>query len=247
MGYRVDLEKHYYHPRTGKRLSQVKARLYMRRVKKRIKPQLWITTRFVAGERSDWLSDAQFQAAKKRSGQITYTTRLTRQERILRSSAIKERHIRRTLADHRVFSKLYDDFKVPGDIQRRGAIRVTINGVMEGRKVREVIHLGFMRSLWDLKFGRGEDAREGFKDWIIGSILSNLRRRGLRLSNPIESAERIRNLMKNRQGMVEMMDFTKPVNRGGLIERIKWATDAIKKQKHSRQLREVSIRIEKLV
>lgn len=247
MGYRVDLEKHYYHPRTHKRLSQDKARYYMRRTGKRIKPQVWLITRHTTGERQDYLSDAQFQAAKRRAGRILYTSRLTRQESILRSSNVKGRHIRRTLGDHRVFNKLYEDFETPGDAERRGAVRISVTGSLDGRKVRETIHLGFQKSIWETRFRNDEKAKEGFKEWLTGSILTNLRRRGLRLSDPVESAGRIRDLTKNRAGMVEMLDFTDPKKRGGLIERIKWATDAIVKQKKSRQLRGVSIRVDKLV
>lgn len=247
MGYRVDLEKHYYHPRTHKRLSQEKARVYMRRVGKRIKPQLWITVRHTVSDRSHYMSEGQWKLAKKKAGRIDYTARLTRQEAILKPSSLKQRHIRRTLGQHRVFNTLYEDFQTPGDIQRRGAIRVSIGGVVDGRKIKEVIHLGFHRTVWQSGFRNEEEAKEGFKDWLTAAILINLRRRGLRVSDPKESAGRVHDLSKNRAGMVELLEFTKPEKRGALMEQIKWATDAMIKQKKSRQLRGVSIRVEKLV
>lgn len=247
MGYRVDLEKHYYHPRTHMRLSQDKARVYMRRTGKRIKPQVWLITRNTLGERSEYISEASYNVAKRKAGQIAYTSRLTRQETILRSSNVKGRHVRRTLADHRVFNSLYEDFETPGDAQRRGAVRVVVSGSVDGRRIRETIHLGFQKTVWEMRFRDHDKAKEGFKDWLTGAILTNLRRRGLRVSDPKESVDRIRELTKNRAGMVEMLDFTKPKERGALIERIKWATDAIAKQKKSRQLRGATIKVDKLV
>jgi len=247
MGYRIDLVKHYYHPHTGKRLSQEKARLYMRRVGKRIRPQLWLTARHTLSERGYYLSDQQFQSAKKYAGRIMYAERLTRQEAILRATSLKEQKVRTALADHRVFSRLYEDFVRPGEGRRRGSIRVTVSGTLDGRRIREVIHLGFDKDLWEMNFRSDAHAKEGFKEWLVGAVLSNVRRRGLRLSDPRQSAERVRDLIKNRQGMVEMLDFTKPEKRGKLLQRIKWATDAIIRQKKSRELRGATIRIEKLV
>jgi hypothetical protein len=248
MGYRVDLEKHYYHPRTHKRLSQEKARAYMRRTGKRIKPQLWLTTRHTVGERSEYLSDATYSAAKKRAGRIDYTARLTRQEAILRSSSLAARHVRRTLGNHRVFNRLYEDFETPGDIQRRGAIRMTVTGTVDGRRIKEVIHLGFQRSVWEHGYRNHEHAREGFKDWLTAAVLTNLRRRGLRVSDPKESADRIQHLERERSAKVEMMDFTDdPKKRAGYMEQVRWATEAISRQKKSRQLRGVTIKVDKLI
>jgi hypothetical protein len=247
MGYRVDLEKHYYHPRTHKRISAVKARQYVRRTGKRIKPQVWLTTRHTVGPRNEYMSDQQFLSAKKRAGRILYTSRLTTQEAILKASSLKQRHIRRTLGSHRVFNRLYEDFERPGDIQRRGAVRVTIAGSVEGRRIKEVIHLGFHKTIWEIGFRDHDRAKEGFKDWLTAAILTNLRRRGLRVSDPRESAQRIQDLTKNRAGLVEMLEFTEPKKRGAQMERIQWATEAIVKQKKSRQLRGVTIRVEKLI
>jgi hypothetical protein len=249
MPYRVELLHAYFHPRTHKRISQDKARLYRRRTGKRIKPQRWLIVRNVVGD-TRGLAPEQIATLKKRAGRIEYASRLTRTEAILRLSSVKERHVRRTFADHRIFKKLYDDFEVPGDLQRRGAIRLTINGTLEGRRIKEVIHLGFMKREWESRYGRPGDAKERFKDWLVGVTLSNLRRRGLRLSDPVESAGRVRDLEKKRHDLLDEIDKTPPQFTsiiGGKMEQLKWATEAIRQQKKSKQLRGVTIRVEKLI
>lgn len=247
MPSRVELQKVYYHPRTHKRITQAQARTYYRRTHKRIRPQQWLIVRDVVGE-TRGLAPEQIANLKRRAGRITYAARLTRIESILKLSSLKERHIRRTLADHRVFKKLYDDFEVPGDIQRRGMIRLTLNGTLDGRRLKKVIHLGFMKSAWVFGYGRSGDAKEGFKDWLVGAVLSNLRRRGLRVSDPVESQGRIADLSRNREGMLQMLEMEEnAAKRGGWLERIKWVTDAIRTQKKSRQLRGVTMKVEKVI
>lgn len=247
MAQRVDLVSIYFHPRTGKRLSQEAAKKYNRRAKKKIKPQPWLIVRHAVGD-TRGLDKQQIAVLKKRAGRISYAARLTTVEKILPVKNFAERKVRQTLANHRVFKKLWDDFRVEGDIQRRGGIRMTVGGYVEGRRVKSVIHLGFHRQHWIEKFRNEAAAFEDFKNWIVGSILSNLRRRGLRISNPIESARRVNDLTKNRQGMIGAMELEeKPEKRGGWLERIKWATDAIRQQKKSKQLQGATIRLEKLV
>lgn len=246
MPYRVDYVRVYYHPRTKKRISEEAAKKYNRRAKKKIRPEQWLVARATVGETAG-MSKAQIAAAKKQAGRIKYSARLTTVEKILPLKNFRDRKVRQTLADGKVFQKLWEDFEVPGDMQRRGTVRMTVGGTVEGRKVKEVIHLPFLRTAFVEGYGSEANAYEGFKEWLTGAVLSNLRRRGLRVSNPIESARRLNSLTKNRQGMLNMMEFEKdPRKRGGWLERIKWATDAIRSQKKSKQLRGATIRIEKL-
>lgn len=247
MPYRVDLVRVFYHPRTGKRLSEDKAKAYNRRAKKKIRAQHWLIARTTVGDTSG-LSQAQISALKQRAGRIQYSARLTQTESILKLSSFKDRRVRQTLADKKVFSKLWDDFHVPDDIQRRGSVRISISGTVEGRRVKEIIHLPFLRSVFSESYRNEDNAKEGFKDYLVGAILTNLRRRGLRISNPIESAKRINDLTKNRQGMLNMLELeTKDAKKGGWLERIKWASDSIRLQKKSKQLRGATIRVEKLI
>lgn len=247
MPQRVDLVSVYRHPRTGKRLTEKAAKTYNKRAKKKIKGERWLVVRHTVGD-TRGLAKEQIAILKKRAGRISYAARLTTVEKILPMKSFSDRKVRQTLAQQQVYKKMWDDFKVEGDIQRRGAIRMTISGYAEGRRVKEIIHLGFHRQHWLEGYGRSADAYEGFKDWLVGAVLSNLRRRGLRLSNPKESARRINDLSKNRQGMLSMMEMeTKPEKRGGWLERIKWATDAIRQQKKSRQVTQATIKIEKLI
>lgn len=247
MPYRVDLEKHFYHPKTGKRLSLDKAKSYNRRATKRIRPQLWLVVRKVLGD-PKLLSSEERAYWTKVNGRIEYMARITQKEAILTPKKPTERHIRRTLGQHQTFSKLYDDFEVPGDANRRGVIRVTISGVADGRRIKEVIHLGFHRAIWELNYRSRAHAKEGFKEMLTAAILSNLRRRGLRLSNPIESARRIQDLTRSRQGKLELMEFEeRPAERGGLMEQVRWTTNAIRLQRKSKQLQQVKISIDKLI
>lgn len=247
MPSRIDLVKIWFHPRTGKRLSQAKAKAYNRRAKKRIKPQLWLVQRFTVGE-TKGLDPRTLAGLKKRAGQIGYMARLTRTEAIVRTSTIKDRKVRQTLANHRVFKKLWDDFEVQGDIQRRGSIRIAVSGNCQGRRVKHIIHLAFVRSHWIGQFHSEARAYEEFKHWLTAAILSNLRRRKLRVSNPIESAGRVNDLTKNRQGMLNMLDMeTREAKKGGWMERITWATKAIAAQKKTRQLTQATMKIDKLI
>ena len=247
MGQRVDLVSVFYHPKTGRRISQARAKLYNKRAKKPIKPESWLVVRATAGD-PRFMTPEQYRTSKRHAGRILYSARLPTVEKILTVSSFHDRHIRRTLGAHRVYKKLWDDFRTPGDIQRRGGIRISVSGDVEGRRMKEIIHLPFMRSVWQQGFSSEAKAEEGFKEWLVGSVLSNLRRRGVRLSNPVESAARIGELTKNRQGMLNMLEMEdKPEKRGGWIERVKWATDAIRQQKKLKQLKKATIRIEKLV
>lgn len=247
MSYRVDLVKKYWHPRTHKQISEAKAKAYNKRAKKKIIAQAWLVVRHTVGS-PDVYTKEQLKLQKKLAGRVLYSARLTSRASVLKLTDLREKRIREILASHRVFSKLYDDFEVAGDIQRRGAIRIAISGMSDGRRIREIIHLAFHRSIWELSFSNRELAYESFKDWLVGVILSNLRRRGLRTSNKKQSDFRIEGMLKNREGMLGMLELsTTPKKKAEWIKRIAWATDAIRQQKKAKHLTSVTLKIEKLL
>jgi hypothetical protein len=167
---------------------------------------------------------------------ITEKAKLIETEKILPVTSFDDRRIRMTLANHRVFQKLWEN--------NRGEMRFTISGWSEGRRIKEVIHAGFLKKSWEDQ----HNGKERFKEHIVGLILSNLRRRGLRLSNPKESAQRLHDLAGKRQTYLNMSELeTSREKIGGWMERVRWATDSIRQQKRLKQLTRATIRIEKMV
>jgi len=207
----------YRHPRTGQLIPPQRAK----RFKKRIHPERWLMV-------------LRGPEAGRKAGQIEQAARLTQEEKILPLKDFSEQSVVQTFARSKVYQKLWTNWG--------GEIRMTVSGESEGRRVKHVMHLAFKRSQWELQ----THGKEAFKRFLVGAVLSNLRRRGLRLSGPAHSRGRIEALRRNLAGMSEMMEFTEPEKRGGLVQRMKWAADAIQKQKKSRQLKRATIRIEKL-
>lgn len=248
MPVKVDLVSVWIHPKTHQRLSEARAQLYNKRAKKPIKPLPYLVQRWTVKERGYYLSEGQYQVDKRRAGRIKLMTRLTKVEKVLKVTAFSDRRVRATLASRRVFKTLWDDFIVEGDIQRRGAIRLTVTGFHNGVRKKEIIHLPFHRTIWMSAYQNEEKAYEGFKDWLVGSILSNLRRRGLRLSNSHESKKRVAGLMKDLGAEVELLGFQEDAKkRAGTLARIEWKTKAITQQKKLKQVTGGTIRIEKLI
>lgn len=228
MARKITVERLYRHPRTRQLISRAKALTYMRRTGRRIIPEKWLFVRHSYDKRE--LAIAPY--LKKRQGQIEHAVRLTKVEKIMRLSTLADRKIRQTFANKRVYQKLWENWG--------GEIRITVGGSVKGKKVKEIIHLAYQQGNWSGNY-------EGFKEWLTGAVLSNLRRRGWRVSNPKESQRRIALLGRNRAGMVQMLDFTEdPQKRAGLLERIAWATEAIRRQKASQQMKGVTMKMEKL-
>lgn len=228
MARKITVERLYRHPRTRQLISRAKALTYMRRTGRRIRPEKWLYVRHSYNKAE--LAIAPY--LKRRQGQIEHAVRLQTTEKILKASGLADRKIRQTFANKRVYEKLWKNWG--------GEIRITVGGSIEGKKVKEIIHLAYQQGNWAGNY-------EGFKEWLTGAVLSNLRRRGWRVSNPRESARRITMLGRNRAGMVQMLDFAKDDKaKAGLVERIKWATEAIRRQKKSKQIRGVTIKMEKL-
>lgn len=247
MASKVSTRLLYRHPKTHRLISKDAAVKYFKKTKKRIRPEHWlyVTTHFSEDEIEER------PERKKRQGRIEQAVRLTRTEKILKLSSLDDRWVSKTLAKHRVYKSLVENWG--------GEIRITVNGHSQGRRIKEVIHLAYHRGHWGLGGPRlpdetfaqwaklNENKYEKFKDWVLGSILSNLRRRGLRVSNPKESASRLRTLNQKRLDLQVVLDDTKPGPlRGGLEERMVWATDAIAVQKKLKQINGVTMRIEKL-
>ena len=247
MASRVSTRLLYRHPKTRKLIKKETALAYMRRTRKKIKPEKWlvVTQHFTPQEIS-----AQ-PSLKRYNGRIQQAVRLVEEEKILKISSIDERRFSTLLAKHKVYKSLVENWG--------GEIRMTISGVVEGRKVKEVIHMAYHRGNWGFgalrpdnvpftKWVKGyKDRYEEFKQWILGAILSNLRRRGLRVSNSKESQKRIRDLTQKRRDILEALDTeTNADVRGGLMERLKWATDSVRVQKKTRQMTKATLRIEKL-
>lgn len=248
MSTRVDLVKVYYHPRTHRRISEAAAQKYNRRAKKKIKPQLWLTVRRTVGE-TRGLSPQSIAQLKKLAGRIIYSARLTTVKMVLPLRAFTERHVWDTLTRARVFKKMWEDFVPPaGGLARRGSIRITVNGVLDDRRIKEIIHLPFVRQEFARYASTDEKAYEEFKNWVVSAIITNLRRRGLRLSNAKESNDRIQKLTKKLKGAEGMLAMeTHPDKQGGWMEKIKWTLKAIAQQKKTKQLKGAVIKIEKIV
>lgn len=229
MASHVSVLKLYRHPRSHQLISRDKALRYMRRTGKRIRPEKWLFVRqhFLPHE------IAQKPSLKKRQGRIEHAVRLSTVEKIIPLSSFSARKVRQTLANKQVYKKLW--------LNWGGEIRITVGGYVGGRKVKKIIHLAFQRNHWNGMY-------EEFKDWLTASIVSNLRRAGLRLSNQKESERAIADMRRNRTGMMQMMEFAKTQQqKADILKRIQWASEGISKRKKTKQIQGAFIKIEKLV
>lgn len=167
---------------------------------------------------------------------ITEKAKLVETEKIMPVTSFDDRRVWATLGKHRAFQKLWEN--------DRGEMRITVSGTSEGRRIKEVIHAGFLKKAWEQR----HNGKEKFKEHLVGLILSNLRRRGLRLSNPKESAGRIHDLSSKRQTYLNMAELeTRKAKIDEHMERVRWATTSIKQQRRTKMLTKATIRIEKMV
>lgn len=166
---------------------------------------------------------------------ISSRQRLNYYEQILDVKKFSERSVRQTLARQRVFSQIWEN--------SQGSIRVTVNGHVDGRRVKEVIHIGYLKRLWEGK----HNGYSKFKDDLVNQILRALRKRGLRLSNPKESLRRLRDLHKRLMIESDNLSKTPDWMQHKILSNIKAISKSIRLQKRSRQLLGGTIRIEKLV
>jgi hypothetical protein len=242
----------FRHPTTGRRVPESQERDF----RSWFKRQHRFKRRRPKKER--WLYIVSSEVSRTRKGvkiggewhRIEAQYKMTEVEHILPLTSFSNRHIRETFNQHRVFSDIWHNWG--------GVIRMTVNGSIAddrlasgSRRVREIFHLGYQKEHWESQErGRGSrkvTGRELFRRWLISSVSSNLRRRGLRLSNPKESQGRIFRLHRELQALQGLTEFMKPSEMAGHITQIKWKADAIQKQRKTKQLRGATIRIEKLV
>lgn len=161
--------------------------------------------------------------------------RLTLQEIILTLKSVSDRRIDAVLARHQVYHRLWQN--------ERGNIRITIAGRYHGKSVREIIHLGFLRNEW----ARLHNGYTQFKAWIVASILANIRRRGLRVSNPKESRQRLTSLKQKLHQYTTMLSYLPHHEHHNMMQRIAGVARSIKAQESSKQMTNVTLRIEKLI
>lgn len=243
----------FRHPKTGRRVpasQEVEFRAWFKR-QKRFKGR--------RPKKERWLYLLSSEVSKTRKGvkigdqwhRIEQQYKMTETEKILPLSKFTDRDIRQTFNSTEVFRKIWDNWG--------GIIRVSVSGHIAdehlgSRRVREVFHLGFHKEHWESMIAgtrsRPVSGREMFRRWLISSVSTNLRRRGLRLSNPKESQQRITRLRQDLmrlQAQTEYMGYMKPEKMGAHVQQMLWKSQAINKQKKTKQLQGATIRIEKLV
>jgi len=166
---------------------------------------------------------------------VTSRERLSFYEKILNVKELTSRHVRLVLGQNRIFSNIWQNDK--------GVIRVTVNGHVEGRHVKNVAHIGYLKSLWAHK----HEGYSQFKDYVVNKILQSLRRSHLRLSNAEESRMRLVDLHARLKDAYERLDSSPSWNKESIQEGIQEIKKLIRQQKKARQLTGGTIRIEKLV
>lgn len=230
----VETVSFYRHPKTGRRVAESQEKAFRGWFKKKYK-------RLPGRER--WLYVLDKEPMRKRGGvrvgdtyhRIQQKVKMTEIEKILPTSSFENRHIRETLTNKKVFVEVWKNWG--------GVIRVMVSGWQGSRRIKEVIHLAYHREHWE----KQEGGREKFRRWLTAAISSNLRRRGLRLSNVHESRKRIDSLTRELRGLQGMTEFVDAKRMGGHVQQMAWKAKAIQAQKKSKSLTRATIRLEKLV
>lgn len=166
---------------------------------------------------------------------MTSRERLNYYERILSMKELTSRHIRSVLSANRIFSNIWQNHK--------GVIRVTVNGFVGGEHVKDVAHIGYLKSVWTGK----HNGYSRFKDYVVNKILQSLRRHRLRVSNPEESKMRLVDLHRKLKDAYTRLDSAPSWNKATIEHSVKEIKKLIRQQKQTRQLTGGTIRIEKLV
>ena len=166
---------------------------------------------------------------------VTARQKLNYYEQIIELKKFTDRRVSTVFAKEKVYKKIWEN--------ERGSIRVTVNGRVGTRRVKEVLHLGYLRSMWENK----HNGYTQFKDYLLSKVLSSLRRRGLRLSSPKESLERIRDLQRKVKIETHNLSVVPEWMVDQKLKSIKAMNKLIRQQKKSNQLLGGSIRIEKLI
>jgi len=166
---------------------------------------------------------------------VSHRERLRYYEAILPLTKMSDRRISTAFAKHKIYHSIWQN--------SRGVIRVTVNGHFDGRRVKEIIHIGYLKRLWEGK----HNGYKLFKMDLLHKVLNSLRRRRLRLSNPKESKERIKMLQEKLQTATHNLGTVPDWLYDETMSKIRSLTRAIREQRRSHQLLGGTIRIEKLV
>lgn len=212
--------------RKGKQVSQSYAKRYPKLVRK---------LEYMIYEQRELKYDRELKHQTYGKWVQVAKERLTHYEAILPIKKLSDRRVSTVFARQKVYHNIWQN--------ERGVIRVTVSGNFDGRRVKEIIHIGYLKRLWADK----HNGYKKFKQDLLHKILNSLRRRRLRLSNPKESQMRIKELQKRlhteTHNLTVVPDWMVDQTQG----KIKSLTRSIREQRRSHQLLGGTIRIEKLV
>lgn len=210
----------------GKKVSQAYAKRY---------PHLVRKLEYMIFEQRELKYDKQLKHQTYGKWVKTARERLTHYEAILPLTKMSDRRISTALARNKVYHNIWQNV--------RGVIRVTVSGLYDGRRVKEIIHIGYLKRLWYDK----HNGYKQFKQDLLHKVLNSLRRRRLRLSNPKESKLRIKELQKKLDAASHNLSVVPDWMQEQQLRKIKSLTRSIREQRRSHQLLGGTIRIEKLV
>jgi hypothetical protein len=156
-------------------------------------------------------------------------------EKILPLKSITTRSVSDLLARNKVYSNIWQNNK--------GVIRITIEGIARGKRIKEVVHVGYLKSMW---YGMREGYSK-FKRYLVHKILQALGKRRLRISNSKESLERVHSLHRMANMAKDKLEYASSSEAVSLKKEVKGLTRLIKEQKQKEQIIRATLRIEKLV
>lgn len=212
--------------RKGKRVSKEYAKRY---------PHLIKRIQYLQVEERPVKFDAIAKKQTYGDWKVTARQKLNYYEQIIDLKKMSDRRVATVFAREKVYKKIWDN--------ERGSIRITVNGRVGDRRVKQVLHLGYIRSMWENK----HNGYAQFKDYLLSKVLETLRKRGLRLSNPKESLERVRDLQRKVISETKNLSSQPDWVIDSKLKSIKAMNRLIVQQKKSAQLLGGTIRIEKLV
>lgn len=210
----------------GTKVSEAYAKRY---------PQLVKTSEYMQIEERQPKWDPILQRQVYGKWKVTSRQKMHFYEKIIPVKTISTRSLAELFARNRVYHNIWQNDK--------GTLRMTVNGIVDGRRVKEVVHLGYLKSVWEHK----HNGYSEFKDYLVHKVLEALRRRKLRLSNPKESLERIRGLRQKLGVAIDKLHHTPEQFQDSAFNEVKELKKLIRLQKQSEQLNQATIRIEKLV
>lgn len=166
---------------------------------------------------------------------ITSKQKMNYYEQILKTKNLTSRSVADMFARNRVYNNIWQNDK--------GTIRITVNGMAEGRRIKEVVHVGYLKSVWYDK----HNGYSKFKSYLLHKVLEALRRRKLRLSNPKEALERIKVLRGKLNEASTRLQSVPDFMYDSTMNQVKQISKLIRQTKQASQVTGATIRIEKLV